>query len=119
MVSVRMLPQPLLAQDTEPILVQVAAGIMLGREFYTGARSLFIAKCDCCRGTGRLVCPVCRGFNRLRKWPGEFHTHRGAIVSQRKTDEYASQYLLCCCVDGYDLTDIHSHASSLKMVLVS
>ena len=37
-------------------------------------------------GLGRLVCPMCRGFNQLRKWPGEFHEHRGAIVNQRKTD---------------------------------
>ena len=67
--------------------LQVAAGIMLGREAFAGARSLFIAKCDCCRGTGRLVCPVCRGFNRLRRWPGEFHAHRGGIVNQKKADE--------------------------------
>ena len=59
---------------------------MLGREFASYARSALIAKCDCCRGTGRLVCPMCRGFNQLRKWPGEFHAHRGAIVDQKKTD---------------------------------
>lgn len=95
--------------------VQVAAGIMLGREVYTGARSLFIAKCDCCRGTGRLVCPVCQGFNRLRRWPGEFHAHRGAIVNQRKTDECA--LIPTSCLSMVSSTNIMHATGSLCSML--
>lgn len=60
-------PEPIL--DIVRGLSTIASGTILFGQVKNVYQDLFVTQCNHCRGTGRMTCPMCHGYNKYRSRP--------------------------------------------------
>lgn len=85
--------------SAEPILdivrglSAIASGTILAGQVKSIYCDLFITRCNHCRGTGRMTCPMCHGYNKYRSRP--LTAEAAAKLRQPNMEEPADSHMEC------------------------